>query len=766
MYALKTNQGNDTDIDLVQELMDCVQASYDTEYHERRYFSYFNKIINDTALDADIVSKLSQMNKPAIECNRLGMYINKEMGEFENQQPGFEVNSSDDVTISHLTPNIEETCEVLEGHLRHELATNDPNSTGYKIYKDMISGGYSVTRISTDYKNDRSTQQVLKREKLPYPTMTGFDPTAMQPHKGDGEYAFEYVYYTKKQALEFLTEKELENIPVSSSLNNNFNWCFTDTKFRKIYTFCKFYRKESKKVKILSLSDGREITDKQYKKELSDISLMEELTGEFIIPPTIEDSRDSKECYIVCYLLVKDKILKREETDFTQLPLVKYVGNEFYSEDIDGANKRKMGKSMVHDAEGAQRLLNTAAQQVAYEIETTMAHKIAMDIDSVDLTQTTQLTNLQEQNVLLYRSRREGQSDDPTNPPIFIQRPPIPSIIENTFLQMPMMMDSIMGGLDQMGMQRNNVSGQAMDSGAIQSSMHASPWRMGYIISLNQEAKIYTDMMPKIYKTPRSIPFMGIDGKRSYKVVNDDKNPNGIYMDFNPNDFNISITVGVNAEVSKRISVNQMITMAKMGGWFDEFIVTKCLPEFVSNLDVRHQKAFMKKAEEFMAEKQQEKEAKKQEMMKNPPIDPVRAQISMKQAELNQKHQVDEEKLQQSRLQMQIDTEFKAAEMQQKDGEMQLDAIKALASAKSDQAAAFASIQKADSENLRSNVDLAIQLSKHHEDVKKDKLDRIERVLTHHDKHNHEKKKHEDKMTLEEKTFNATRNREKTNSKE
>jgi myosin heavy subunit len=273
-------------------------------------------------------------------------------------------------------------------------------------------------------------------------------------------------------------------------------------------------------------------------------------------------------------------------------------------------------------------------------------------------------------------------------------------------------------------------------------------------------------MMPKIYKTPRSIPFMGIDGKRSYKVVNDDKNPNGIYMDFNPNDFNISITVGVNAEVSKRISVNQMITMAKMGGWFDEFIVTKCLPEFVSNLDVRHQKAFMKKAEEFMAEKQQEKEAKKQEMMKNPPIDPVRAQISMKQAELNQKHQVDEEKLQQSRLQMQIDTEFKAAEMQQKDGEMQLDAIKALASAKSDQAAAFASIQKADSENLRSNVDLAIQLSKHHEDVKKDKLDRIERVLTHHDKHNHEKKKHEDKMTLEEKTFNATRNREKTNSKE
>lgn len=756
MYERSSNYKDSSDKELVQELMDCVQASYDSEYHERRYFSYFNKIINDTALDPDIVAKLNQMNKPAVECNRLAMYINKEMGEFENQQPGFEVNSGDDVTIAHLTDNIEETCEVIEGHLRHELAVNDPNSTGYKVYKDVISGGYSVVRISTDYKNSHSTQLVLKREKLPYPTMTGFDPLAMQPHKGDGEYSFEYVYYTKKQALDFLTEAELKNINPGTGLNNTFNWCFNDTKFRKIYTFCKFYRKENTPIKIVTLSDGREMTDKQYKKELKDIALMEEISGEFIFPPTIEDSRDSSEVTIVCYLLTKDKILKKEETDFTELPLVKYVGNEFYSEEVDGSNKRKMGKSMVHDVEGAQRLFNISAQQIGYEIENTIAHKIAMDIDSVDLTQTSQLINTQEANILLYRSRREGNSDEQLLPPQFIQRTQVPTIIENTFAQMPRMMDSIMGAMDQMGMQRNNVSGEAMDAGAMQSSMHASPWRNGYIVSLSQEAKIYMNMMPKLYKTPRSIPVMGIDGKRSYKVINDDKNPDSIYMGFNPNDMNINITVGVNAEVAKRISINQMITMAKMGGWFDEFIVTKCLPEFIANLDVRHQKAFMKKGEEFMAEKQQEKQAQKEQMAKNPPIDPARAQIALKQAELHQKTQVDEIKLQQEQQKIQIDSQLKAAEIKQKDSEMQLEIVKTLMSTEADKAAAIASIQKADAENMRSNVDMAIQISKHQEEIKTDKLDRLAEVLKHKDEHSHKVKEHEDKMSLEDKKLNLT----------
>jgi hypothetical protein len=756
MYDRSSNYSNSSDDQLVQEIMDCIQSSYDADYHERRYFSYFNKIINDTALDPDIVSKLNQMNKPAIECNRLAMYINKEMGEFENQQPGFEVNSSDDVTIEHLTENIEETCEVLEGHLRNELAVNDPNSTGYKVYQDVISGGYSVVRVSVEYKNSHSNQLVLKREKLPYPTMSGFDPLATLSHKGDGEYCFEYVYYTKKQALEFLTEKDLESINPSSSANNNFNWCLQDSKLRKIYTFCKFYRKEKKNIKILTLSDGREITDKQYKKELKDIQLMEDITGDFIIPPTVEDSRDSSEINIMCYLITKDKILKKEETDFTELPLVKYMGKEFFSEEVDGSNKRKMGKSMVHDVEGAQRLFNIAAQQVGYEIENTIAHKIAMDIESVDLTQTSQLINTQQADVLLYRSRREGTTDQTLLPPNFIARPPVPTIIENTFINMPRMMDAIMGGLDQMGMQRNNVSGEAMDAGAIQASMHASPWRNGYIVSLSQEAKIYTDMIPKIYKTPRSIPVMGMDGKRTYKVINDDKNPNGIYMNFNPNDFNVNISVGVNAEVAKRISINQMITMAKMGGWFDEFIVTKCLPEFVANLDVRHQKAFMKKAEEFMAEKRKEKEQQKQMMMQNPPVDPVRAQIALKQAELHQKTQLDDVKLQQEQQKIQIDAQLKAAEIKQKDTEMQLKMIQTLMSTEADKAAAIASIQKADAENMRSNVDMAIQISKHNQEIKSDKLDRLSEVLKHQDEHNQKVKEHEDKMSLEEKKLDSS----------
>lgn len=761
MYDLTSNYKDDNNNDeLLDELKSYIQSSYECEDKERRYFSYFTKMICDTALDYDQITKLAMLNKPAIECNQMEMFINKELGEFMNQQPNFEVKVSDSVTLPHMTDNMEASAEVIEGYLRHELSSRNTESAGFNIYADMIRGSYSVAKVYTDYKNSNSFQQVIKYEKKPYPTMCGFDPLAMTAHKGDGSYCFEWEFYSKKDAIRLFGEDVIKNVSPSNGENMGFTWSFYNNNRREeIYTFCKFYLKEKKKKTIVSLSDGREMNKKQYLKEMKRLEQLEEMFDEFIIMPTIEEERESYDDEVVCYLLNENKIIKKEVTDFKYLPLVKFMGGKVNIQDPDGTNKKIVGRSLVHHLEGQQRLLNTSMQQIGYEIENTMAHKIIMPIESVDLTQTKQLINPQEANVILYNSHREGNSDNPLPPPIIVQRPPVPSIIENAFIQAPMMMQSIMGGMDQMGMQRNNVSGEAMDAGAMQSSRYASPWQDGYIVSLNQVCNIYMDLIPKFFDTPRSIPFMGIDGKRDFKVINDDKNPDSVYMDFDSESFNIEISAGVNAEVAKRISVNQMITMAKMGGWFDEFIVTKCLPEFVANLDVRHQKAFMKKAEEFMAEKQEEKKQQKEQMMKNPPIDPARAQIALKQAELHQKTQVDEIKLQQEQQKIDIDSLLKSAEIKQKDTEIQLDMIKTLMSTEADKAAAMASIQKADAENMRSNVDMAIQISKHQEEVKADKLDRWSEVLKHKDKHGHKVKEHEDKMALEEKKVNAGKNK-------
>ena len=758
MYDLVSNYVKDdnSEVELLEEIKACIQSSYECEEKERRYFAYFTKMICDTALDYDQISKLGQLNKPAIEFNQMEMFINQELGEFENQQPSFEVKVSDSVDGDHMTDNMEKTAEVIEGYLRHDLSSRNTESAGYNIYADMIRGGYSVAKVYADYKSNKSFKQDIKYEKKAYPTMCGFDPFSTTSHKGDGNYCFEWEFYNKKDAIRLFGEETIANIKPSEGSSMGFSWSFYNNNKREpIYAFCKFYKKIQTEITIVLLDDGREMTKKQFKKEVKRLEELEELYDEFIIIPRIVEERKSSDDTICCYIVNENMILKKEETDFKYLPLVKFMGGRVNIQDSDGSNKKMVGRSLVHHLEGAQRLLNTAGQQIGYEIENTIAHKLIMPTESVDLTQKSQLVNFQEANVILYNSHREGNSDDPLPPPQIIARPPVPAIIENTFNQSTMMMQSIMGGMDQLGMQRNNVSGEAMDAGAMQSSRHASPWRNGYIVSMNQVGKIFTDMMPKLFDTPRSIPVMGVDGKRDFQVINDDKNQDGIYMDFDPDDFNIEITAGVNAEVAKRISINQMITMAKMGGWFDEFIVTKCLPEFIANLDVRHQKAFMKKADEFMAEKSQEKQMQKEQMMKNPPIDPARAQIALKQAELHQKTQVEDIKLQQAQQQMQIDTQFKAAELQQKDSQLQIDMMKAMMSVEADKAEAAASMQKANATNVRSEVELAIQLSKHEQEINDGKLDRIRDVLKHHDEHGHKVKEHKDKMDLENKKLSS-----------
>jgi hypothetical protein len=219
---------------------------------------------------------------------------------------------------------------------------------------------------------------------------------------------------------------------------------------------------------------------------------------------------------------------------------------------------------------------------------------------------------------------------------------------------------------------------------------------------------------------------MSSDGKRSYIVINDDKSDYPYYMNYDPDSFNIEVTPGVNNEVAKRISVNQLITLAKMGGQMAEFVTTKCLPELFSNLDVRNQDSFMKKADEFIKEKEMQKKMQMEMMAKNPPIDPVRANLQIKSQELQQEGAIKAQELQQKQQKMMIDARFRAAELQRSDAELQLEAMKANASVQNSKAETFASIQKSDSENLRSNVNLAIEIAKHSEDIKRDRLDRIQ----------------------------------------
>jgi hypothetical protein len=475
------------------------------------------------------------------------------------------------------------------------------------------------------------------------------------------------------------------------------------------------------------------MTKKEYK------ALLEEWEEQFFLEdaPEIINERETEIPYICQYIFHQQKIISKKETDFDYLPYMMFTGGSIPMQNEDGTDRNELTRSYVQNLIGAQDLMNIAGQGIAYEIENTIAHKFIADIDTIDLTQTSAWRNVQQANVLLYRSKRTN-SDEPLPPPTLIQRGEIPSIIPHTFTEASRSMQSIMGAMDAMGMQRNNVSGEAMDTGAMQSSRSSSPQWQGYITGLNHVATILTSEFPKRYQDARVIPIINRQGVAEDQIINTDNHPESVSMNYNPRDFKISITVGVNTEVHKRISVNQFIQMTKTGPEFSEFVNTKCLPEFVDNLDLRHIDIIKQKAEEFMEEKAMQKQA----MAQQQPIDPVKATMMIEQ-----------QKLQQKDRELQTTTALKASEIELKNRQIDLDTAQLLIDAENDQQENLAKSEKAQSENVRSHALLAIELSKHQREKKSDIHDRVERVLLHRDDMNHKNRE----MDLEHKKLEASK---------
>lgn len=705
--------------DKLQELKKNVQRAIDHDSENYRYFHYMVNFICNSSLDDETKNKLQVMKKPFLECNETEIYVNQQLGEFQNQQPSFEVKVKGSKNDKSYAKNAK-TAEVLEGYLRYKLSPRATDNMSYNTFADILRGGLSAWTIKADWRSEDPYEfdMDIFPSKEHYPTMCGYDPSAITSHAADGEYCFKLVAYSKQKAIDLFGEKAIKEINPTYG-TQGLQWTYKDVG-DPYYVFCEYYEKKTERLSTVLLSNGAKVLKKEYKKTLAEWNRLDRMEQAPII---VQERNDGYETTICKYVINDTTVVTYEETDYKYFPLFRFRCSVPMQND-KGTNKHDKIRSYVHNLVGSQQLKNTAAQGVAFEIMNTMPHKLMMELDTIDKTQMDALIDNQIPNVIVWKSRRKGagSNDEPLPAPQIIGRPQVPQIIPQTMDQTSMTMMRIMGAMDQ-NVQRNNVSGEAMDAGAIQSSKGSNPWWQAYIQGMNHAGTIMMDMIPKTLKTPTTIPIIDLQGKKSFVSINDKDDPESIMMNFNPADFNIEISAGVNAEVMKKVSLNQMITMSKVSPNFASFIDQKCMPEFIDNLDVRNKDTMVLKGEEW----QQQMVAKAEAEAKNKPMDPVQATMQMEGA-----------KLQYKQKELEVNTAIKGAEIDQKNRDSDIAFMKLLSEVKSTQIEAAAKQDKAHSENVRSSVDFALGMVKHKQDMRAHHLDMAHEKRMKDDDRDHE----------------------------
>jgi hypothetical protein len=611
------------------DIQDNVESA--VQYFRRnvqRYNRSRNFIFN-TSLTATEIASLEFLNVPPLQFNVLEAYVSRLKGEWSKQTPSFRFHSltgsqTDDVMTL-----------LLGGHF--QAIMEDANKRGFSdsIYGETLSGGFSVMEVVTDYEGPKSFNQKIELKKVYDPTLTYFDPMARLPSKSDGRYAGRLFPMKRADFEAKYPNIDCDNITCSKS-SNGFQWSYRDGT-EEVVLIADHYQRKTKLKKIYMLADGKTYDQDEYNQ------LLDQYQNSFNIEvaPSIVKTRMAETETVVRYRFIGGNLLEVDKTVFDSLPLIFVDGNSAIlngsqdSEDGSSQSSYQMTRSYFHNAMDAQRLKNYAGQKLAAELESIVAHKFMADVESIPDKYVDAWIMPQKESTLLYQSR--NKNGDPLPMPAAVPRAPIPPEITGTYIGADQTIQSILGSYDaSLGIQNNQLSGVAIVEGATQSNAAAMPFVMNYMAALQQASTVILEIIPKLYKTPRTIPVINKDGERAYFKINDPEDPESM-LDFEGSTLGISVTAGPNYQVQKSKALDTVIKLMQAVPAFGEMINTQPggMSVIIDNLDIKGSDYLKSMAADFQEQQQQQKEAAQNQP---PPVDPM---IQVQMQAMQMKNQID-----------------------------------------------------------------------------------------------------------------------------
>ena len=647
-----------------------IEQSY--KYMQPNYdrFQKFMKFVYDTSLSSDDISKLIVLKKPNIEFNILEAYINRRIGEFSQHEPSLQVRAADGLSTEQIDEKLIKTIDVVEGHIREIIDSTSNDGLQTNIFKDTMGGGFSVAEVYTDYISDMSFEQCIKVERCFDPTLCGFDPLARDSHKGDGEYCFKIVPRTKEDFEAEYGKESTQGMTFSRDIAaGSFNWSYENeqqSKYNKILLECWYYQKERKKEKIAKLSNGHVIVAKHYEQLLD---YWTNVARKIEQPPIIIEERFSELESIHFYKVIEGHIIEHKLTNYKYLPLVFVDGNSATIKRSRNDASYQMTRPYVYAAEGVQRLKNFAGQSIASELETLVQHKFMVSIESIPEDYVDAYTNPQQAQVLAYNAFYEKNPNMPLPPPTVIQRTDTPSIVQATFEGTDRVTQAILGSYDaQQGIVGDQISGRAIEQGAMQSDAASMPYLENLIKALNRIGTILVDLIPKYYVTPRSVPIRKANGLRDYKVVNDPTNPESIDLNYDSSSLQIKIEAGVNTAMQKRYALEQITRVMEVAPNFAEMINNVGMDIIVDNLDIKGVEELKMRTMQYMQQKSEQP----------PKPDPLELAVEVEQEKNRAQAMNEAEKIAVKREENESKDALNAAEMAIKEQEAHINFLKVL----------------------------------------------------------------------------------------
>ena len=580
-------------------------------------FHQFQRFCFKTAISESDKSSLNQVQKPILEFNIVNAPLSRQCGEFSKQEPSIEVSAK---AGKKVDPQI---IEFLDGHIRYILDESKKRNTQYNVYRDSMSGGFSNFKITTDYEDELSFDQIIKVSRSNMPTMIGYDPMAREADKSDAEFYFELFPMEIEQFKSKYPKIPLDQLDFLKS-DGSFSWSFKNQD-QKVIILADYYRKVRENKTIVRLANQEEMLKTEYEEELKKW----ESESHIEQPPAVIEERESEFVHIRRSRFMQSEILEEKDTLFKYNNFVYVDGDSVIIQDEDNANMEQFTKPYIYHAEGLQRLMNFTGQVIANDFENMVQHKFMIAEEALPTQEEAQdaWNNVQKAALLVHKAFSDINPDKQLPVPQAVNRVPLPPEVLTTFNTSMQILQNILGSYDaSLAQNEQQISGVAIVEAATLSNGSAMPYVINYMQSLTSVATCIVDLIPKLNKRPRELPIIRKDGKKENVRVNEE---NGLMLNYNSSHIQVNVEAGVNFSIAKNKALQQLTLLMKISPEFAEFMNEMGLETLLDNIEFRNSDLLRAKVDQW-------KEMKKQQKQNQPDPEAIKAQVLQKQAQLEE----------------------------------------------------------------------------------------------------------------------------------
>lgn len=485
-------------------------------------------------------SEFTRLFKPAMTFNKLYDNVKKIAGEQRKNKP--------DLMVRSLTGKATQEQINLRADLVRTISYQSQNDLVYQTaFKSALMMGYGAFQVMLDYESPLSFKQVIKFDMIPDPVRTVFDPTALKPHKGDGNYCARYYVYTRDEF--FSTYPYVDN-PVSfidPYMLLDYQWQTRDT-----ITVCDYFVKEWYPLIIFKMSDGQvvdefglETLEKDHKKKLEIVGDSEVRAILERDKPRVVGKRQTQDYRIMHYRLIRDRIIDFSEWPSKQLPIIFVDGDSYY---IEG---RQYTKSFIHEARDAQKCVNYFNSEIAAEIKNRRREQWLGTPDNIiGYEQDWRNPELQ---IGILRAK-----PDPKTGAMPIKQQPwdlSPALMANA-QRATQDIKEILGFSETEQLQGRDISGTARRERKMEGSMSAYVYQDNMNQAVEQGGRVVLDLLPYIVgDEERSMVISKRDGRTENIILNEQMRDGTVRNVIDKGDFDIEIDAGPSFAVQKEIAL-------------------------------------------------------------------------------------------------------------------------------------------------------------------------------------------------------------------